>query len=94
MALDDSPPLIASPSIIQSLFVHRDAVTLHLGAPMVVERERYLAALLASGRTRTYVSERATLLRHVVETLAPSDPITITDEDIAKCTISSSRVAF
>lgn len=83
MLLNNSSPSATPPRIIESLFVHKDAIKLHLAAPLVAERQRYLAALVASGMTQKYVSQRATFVRHVVEVLAPSDPRAIDEVDIA-----------
>lgn len=84
MTLTNSSTTIETPRAIEGLFVHKDAITLHLSAPMLEQRQTYLATLLASGRTHRYVAERATLLRHVVELIVPSDPKKISEEDIAK----------
>jgi integrase/recombinase XerD len=57
----------AVPRVIESLFIHRDAIARHLTAPMLSERETYLKQLLVSGHTRRFVAERASMLRNVVE---------------------------
>lgn len=64
-SVDDLRP--AAPGVIEGLFIHRDAIARHLTAPMLRERQIYLGGLLALGYRRKFVSERASMLRNVVE---------------------------
>lgn len=70
------------PRIIEGLFIHRDAIGRHLRAPMLSERETYLKQLLVSGHTQRFVSERASMLRNVVEHMHTLSPPEITEAAI------------
>ena len=68
--------------LIAGLFVHKDAISRHLSAPMVQEREGYLSQLLEAGHTKEFVAAKASALLHVIQ---PLNPISETEgeEDIA-----------
>jgi integrase/recombinase XerD len=70
-----------SARVIEGLFVHRDAIERHLSAPMLKEREAYLAQLLAGGHKRDFVAERASTLCNVVRILG-SSAVLINEEAI------------
>ncbi len=68
--------------VIEVLFIHRDAVLRHIGAPQLREREEYLGRLSASGHTKRFVEARAFTLWHVVRFLNGNE-VSITEADIA-----------
>ena len=72
----------AASRVIEELFIHRDAITRHLTAPMLGEREVYLEQLIALGHRREFVAERASMLRNVVEHMHYLSLTPITEEAI------------
>jgi integrase/recombinase XerD len=72
------------PGVIESLFVHRDAIARHLSAPMLAERQAYLSQLLELGRRRQYVAENASLLCHVIRFVNTTASPSVSDKDIAE----------
>ena len=70
--------------IIQTLFRHQDAVNRHLNAPMLDQRQTYLARLSALGRSRDHIIARASTLCHVLNSSSLNSLITVTEEDIAE----------
>jgi hypothetical protein len=71
--------------VIESIFVHQDAIARHLHAGMLLEREAYLGEFLASGYNRALIADRAAILLHVIRLLTPVEG-RITDQDIAEAT--------
>lgn len=74
--------------LLESLFVHKDAVIKHLAAPMLDEREAYLSHLLVKGCKRAFVIERASTLFQVVRLLVPIEIGLVSEEDIMRASAS------
>lgn len=72
--------------LLKSLFVHRDALTRHMNAPMLRERERYLQHLLELGRRRESVMETAATICHVMRLTRGRNAQSVTEEDISGAT--------
>ena len=72
-----------APRVIETLFLHQDAIARHLAAPMLLEREAYLGELLASGKERQFVADRAFMLCYIVnrQWFAAA---AVTEDDISK----------
>jgi len=70
--------------VIEGLFVHRDAIARHLNAPMLQERQAYLASQLALGRKPKHVSNAASLLCQVIRLVEQMNEIEVSEEDIVK----------
>lgn len=73
----------APPRVLEGLFVHQDAITRHLSAPMLREREAFLAQLLNAGHTRRFVAGKASTLLQVVRFLPVTRGCSICEEDIS-----------
>ncbi len=69
-------------SVFQSLFRHKDSIDRHLAAPMLREREAYLAHLIEVGHNRKFVTERAWMLCHVARLSRPTGGERINEGDI------------
>ena len=74
--------LRSSSRIIEGLFVHRDAITRHLDAPMLREREAYLLHSLEAGYSQRFLKERASTLLHVIRLLPTAPPAVVNEAEI------------
>ena len=81
----------AAPRVIEGLFIHRDAITRHLSAPMLSERETYLGGLLELGYKRKFVAERASMLLNVLEQMHNPSTTQIREADITSAALRSAR---
>lgn len=73
-----------SSQVIEGLFVHGDAISRHLSAPMLTEREAYLASLLALGRKKKHVSAAASLVCQVIRLVEPMNANEVSEDEIGK----------
>ena len=73
--------------IIEELFVHRDAIGRHLSAPMLSEREAFLASLFALGRKKKRVSAAASLVCQVIRLVEPMNRNEVTEDEIGKASV-------
>jgi site-specific recombinase XerD len=75
---------IDQPQFFQGLFVHADARSRHLNAPMLRERGAYLANLLNGGRKQKAIASAASMLCHVIRLISPIETCGVSEDDIAK----------
>jgi site-specific recombinase XerD len=74
---------------IAKLFIHSDAKARHLSAPLIAEREAYLAHLLKAGYKRRVCVERAAILLHCVRLLGAN-----TGNPVSEAQIESAAMAL
>src|SRR4051812_3385774 len=73
MTANDGPGQVdRRTGFIESLFIHQDAISRHLGAPLLREREAYLWTLFKAGCEPRFLREQASTLLNVVRLLKTS----------------------
>ena len=88
MTTSDSFPSLqvstVSAPMLCSLFVKASAISRHLNAPMLAEREAYVRHLLSLGRTRKTVREAAVAISHAQRLLDWSASQSISEDELRR----------
>jgi len=72
------------PNVIEGLFIHGDAISRHLSAPMLTERQAFLMSLLDLGRKKKQVSAAASLVCQVIRLVEPTTQNEVTEDEIGR----------